>query len=285
MVGVDGSRASAEALRWALTEAALSGDTLAVVHAWIPVVVVAGGRGAVVPAAVERPEEAVSLVAEQLAVAGRSEYPAVVVETHIVEEPAVPALLERAKDARMLVVGSGRKSRLGRFVLGSTSEICAHEARCPVVIVSSGRSEGRVTGLHTVVVGVDGSANGDAALAWAAEVGKRHDGVVEAYVVSDAARGSDVLGQRVVLRKALRGLERVAKRVRRSTGARIMTQALLGAPGPSLCSAATAADLLVVGRRGRGALGSLMMGSAADHCVRHADCPVAVIPVVPDGAT
>ena len=40
-----------------------------------------------------------------------------------------------SEDARMLVLGSGRKSRLGRWVLGSTSETCAHRAGCPVVIV------------------------------------------------------------------------------------------------------------------------------------------------------
>lgn len=277
VVGLDGSRASAGALRWALAEAAVSGDSVVAMNAWTPVVLVSAPRS-LVPAVVELPGEAEALVNEQLEAAGRALYPGVAVETVALEQAAVPMLLERARDARMLVVGTGHKSRLGRFMLGSISEVLAHEAACPVVVVP-GAARTRAPGsLYTVVAGADGSPNADAALTWAAHESKLHDGVVEVYEIVDAAAGNEALGERVYLRRVTRHLEHVADRVRRDTDAKVMTQALVGKPGPSLCGAATAADLLVVGRRGRGGVAGLVMGSVADHCVRHADVPVAVIP-------
>ncbi|HZQ84962.1 MAG TPA: universal stress protein [Acidimicrobiales bacterium] len=277
VVGLDGSRASADALRWALAEAEVSGDKVVALHAWMPLVVASGLRG-VMPAVIEMADESQQLLAEQLAAAGCSEHPSVSVETHAVEAAATATLLERAKGARMLVVGTGQKSRFGRLVLGSTSELCAHEAPCPVVVVPAAVHRADVGAMYTVVVGADGTDTGEAALRFAAEEAQLHDGVVEAYAMVEAAPGDQGLGERMLLRRIARRLDHSAKRARRATGARVMAQAFVGKPGSGLCAAAAAADLLVVGRRSRGALGALVMGSVADHCVRHSTVPVAVIP-------
>ncbi len=52
-----------------------------------------------------------------------------------------------------------------------------------------------------------------------------------------------------------------------------------GDPGESIVEAAVAegADLIVVGSRGRGAVGRFLIGSVSDHVVRHATCPVMVV--------
>jgi nucleotide-binding universal stress UspA family protein len=52
-----------------------------------------------------------------------------------------------------------------------------------------------------------------------------------------------------------------------------------GSPGAAILSAAQAeeADLIVVGTRGHGRVGRLLLGSVSDHVVRHATCPVLVV--------
>ena len=57
----------------------------------------------------------------------------------------------------------------------------------------------------------------------------------------------------------------------------VTVEAVIGAPGRVLVEAAAGADELVLGHRGRGALGSALLGSVGLHCVLHAPCPVTVV--------
>lgn len=50
-----------------------------------------------------------------------------------------------------------------------------------------------------------------------------------------------------------------------------------GPPGPALVSQAGNAVLLVVGARGRATFPGMLLGSVAEYCVRHGDCPVVVV--------
>jgi nucleotide-binding universal stress UspA family protein len=50
-----------------------------------------------------------------------------------------------------------------------------------------------------------------------------------------------------------------------------------GNTASELIAAAAGAELLVVGSRGRGGFLSMLLGSTASHCVRHATCPVMVV--------
>lgn len=55
--------------------------------------------------------------------------------------------------------------------------------------------------------------------------------------------------------------------------------ALGGAPGPAIVQSAHGwnADMIVMGTHGRTGLSRLLMGSVAEHVVRHASCPVLTI--------
>jgi nucleotide-binding universal stress UspA family protein len=53
-----------------------------------------------------------------------------------------------------------------------------------------------------------------------------------------------------------------------------------GNPAEELVSASRDADMLVVGSRGAGGFGRLMMGSVSSQVMHHAVCPVVVIPGV-----
>jgi len=48
--------------------------------------------------------------------------------------------------------------------------------------------------------------------------------------------------------------------------------------GPAIIENARDAELIVVGRRGRGTVKSLVLGSVSSYVVQHATCPVLVVP-------
>jgi nucleotide-binding universal stress UspA family protein len=135
VVGIDGSEPSKQALRWALGEARLRGASLRVVYAWTMPVYFGYG---VTPAAVLDPQSLRAAANENLdetvaeVVGGAKD---VSIERKAVEGLAAQALVEEAKDADLLVVGSRGHGGFTGLLLGSVSQQCAHHAPCPVVIV------------------------------------------------------------------------------------------------------------------------------------------------------
>jgi nucleotide-binding universal stress UspA family protein len=135
VVGVDGSEASKEALRWALEEARLRRSRLRAVYAWVYPQI--GGRG-YIPSELLDPELLRQTAQERLdalvvEVAGES--PGVELERGVHEGPAAQVLVEAAQGAALLVVGSRGHGGFAGLLLGSVSQQCAHHAPCPVVIV------------------------------------------------------------------------------------------------------------------------------------------------------
>jgi nucleotide-binding universal stress UspA family protein len=73
----------------------------------------------------------------------------------------------------------------------------------------------------------------------------------------------------------------LVKVVREARAAGVTAEFLVwdGDPGASIAAAAEAeaADLIVVGTRGRSGAERMLLGSVSDHVVRHAACPVLVV--------
>jgi nucleotide-binding universal stress UspA family protein len=136
VVGVDGSDTSAKALRWALREARLRGAKVRVVHAWsYPQVSTYHGAAHVLT--IPFAQEAAALLDRGVEDAA-SDAEGVEIEKQIVEGEAAPALVEAARDASMLVVGSRGLGGFSGLLLGSVSQQCAHHATCALVIVREG---------------------------------------------------------------------------------------------------------------------------------------------------
>jgi nucleotide-binding universal stress UspA family protein len=65
----------------------------------------------------------------------RSDYPAVKVETAVVEGPPARVLVDLSADADLLVVGSRGRGGFSGLLLGSVSQQCVDHAHCPVTVV------------------------------------------------------------------------------------------------------------------------------------------------------
>ncbi len=57
----------------------------------------------------------------------------------------------------------------------------------------------------------------------------------------------------------------------------VIPRVVRGHPRDSLIDASRHADMIVVGRRGHGGFGGMLLGSVSSACVAHAHCPVLVV--------
>ncbi len=57
----------------------------------------------------------------------------------------------------------------------------------------------------------------------------------------------------------------------------VISRVVRGHPRDSLIEASREADMIVLGRRGHGGFGGLLLGSVSSACVAHAHCPVLVV--------
>ena len=140
-----------------------------------------------------------------------------------------------------------------------------------------------------LVVGVDASEESRRALRWALAEGRWRRATVELIGVWSYLDQTELTAQGFLPefdeRAATTALhELVATETDGFDDVSVIERALCDLPARALIEAAADADLLVVGARGLGALKGALLGSVSDQCVRHADCPVAVIPGVPETA-
>ena len=126
VVGVDGSEGSHHALEWAVREGKRRGATVVAVHAWH------WAQSA------DAEEAERGLLDEAV-----DKVDADIVERVLVFGATATALVEAARDAELLVVGTRGRGELTSAVLGSVSHEVARRAPCPVVIVPPGGSAAR----------------------------------------------------------------------------------------------------------------------------------------------
>ncbi|MCC9310624.1 universal stress protein [Kitasatospora sp. RB6PN24] len=135
--------------------------------------------------------------------------------------------------------------------------------------------------MRRIVVGVDGSPAAAAALRWAV----RQAAATGADVV-EAVNAWELSGSVLPPPVGVHDPQQVA--------ADVLHEAVVGEfgetpevrvtelvpPGPAsaaLLGRAAGAELLVVGSRGLGGVGGLLLGSVSRHAVEHAPCPVVVV--------
>jgi nucleotide-binding universal stress UspA family protein len=132
VVGVDGSQSAQEALHWAVDEARRRNAVVEAVYAWHqPFVTGYEYMGEMGLGDFE--EEARQILDAAVEAVDTSGIPSV--ERHLLAGGAAGALVEAAKGADLLVVGSRGRGGFSGLMLGSVSQQVAHHASCPVVII------------------------------------------------------------------------------------------------------------------------------------------------------
>lgn len=278
VVGVDGSPGSAEALRWAAEEAELHGATLTAVMAWGLL-----DQHPLDGAPFDPHYNETSALAQLREHLARTLGPerSEAVEPRAICDLAAHGLVEAAADADLLVVGARGVGGIKGLLLGSVSQHFLHHATVPVAIIKANNRRGSdPTG---ITVAVDGSPTADLALAWAAaeaRLRKTTLAVVHARrlptrdhdpaaATLQTARCDDVADETVIAalaRADTTGIAEVRPVIRR------------GSPSGVILDAASNAELIVVGTRGRGAIKRVLLGSVATQVTHRAAAPVVVIP-------
>jgi nucleotide-binding universal stress UspA family protein len=134
VVGVDSSKTSLKALRWALDEARLRGSSLQLVHAFPRPELVGMTMVVTLPSDDELRAASAQVLAEALeSVGGAGD---VAVSTHVGAGGPASVLVEVGRDAELLVIGSRGLGGFRGMLLGSvTQQVIAH-APCPVVVIT-----------------------------------------------------------------------------------------------------------------------------------------------------
>ncbi|MBM7277419.1 universal stress protein [Gordonia rubripertincta] len=277
VVGVDGSATARAAARWAARDAVLHRSELELIAS--------ANLSADDPYVLEplraRYERALAESRRVAEDSSRSTDP-LKITTQVVDSPPVIALLEASDRARLLVVGNRGHMAGHRVSLGTVTTALAEHCRCPLAVVRDSMSHWSQAG---VVVGTDGSPGGraavDAAFA-AADLRGVPVTVVHAWCDTDVADTSVPCTMSEWPSHRSRAdawldaeLDEVRRRYPQVTVRCAVTR---DRPGRALLDHAQAAQLLVVGARGRGGFAAMRLGSTSLTVLRSARGPVMVVP-------
>ena len=286
--GIDRSDPSTNALRWAADFAADAGAALRAVHVWqVKVVAFDMEMFGSLPNDEWMKNSADEFLAKQVSDLGLHD-----AEQAVVQGSAGPVLAKECAPDRLVVVGrTGRGAKLVlskvmHGLLGSTARHVVHHADGPVAVLPP---DAPWTSEPRVLVGVDGTASSLAALAWAIDnLPSAAKITAIRYVIpwiNDPLTPVDDSYNPELLAAAEAELrvwvdETVAASSRPDQTVAVTSD--IGAASWALAAASRDADLLVVGHRDRSVIASRLLGSVADHAVRHAHTPVIVVPDTAD---
>jgi nucleotide-binding universal stress UspA family protein len=136
VVGVDGSKPSHGALRWARFMADMTGSTLEAVMVWQQISAYGVGTAgwATVPSDWDPAEDARRVLTGTVEEVFGPTKPEGMILT-VREGGPAHALIEISGEARMLVMGSRGHGGFAGLLLGSVSTACAEHASCPVLVI------------------------------------------------------------------------------------------------------------------------------------------------------
>jgi nucleotide-binding universal stress UspA family protein len=290
VVGLDGSAESRAAAEWAAREAERRFLPLKLVHVWeaVPEPLAltrllgaatqqqGGERGELgIP-----PAEGWGSVPREVVEGLKLRHPGLDVSVQQVAGRPAEVLIQAAKDAELLVLGSRGLSGIGGFLVGSVGQAVVAHTEQPVVLVRSGEHAAG----GPVVLGLDTDHPDDTVIAYAFEAAARRVTPLRvvhawnpppyfAYGVPADPELDAALGKQdaVTLAEVLHHWKEKYPAVE------VTEESRCGSPAVHLVDAAREASLVVVGRRIRRSPLRAHIGPVTHAVLHHATAPVAVV--------
>jgi nucleotide-binding universal stress UspA family protein len=284
VVGVDGSPESAAAARWASDEAVRRHEELQLIYSsFLPVLgyPAMGYPIGFVELADRQGRDLLANMAREI----HARHPGLNLTTEQFHSDPRQALVDSSRAANLTVVGNRGGGRLTDLMVGSVALHVTAHAFSPVAVIPE---EHQRRG-GPILVGVDGSVNSTAAIAFAFDEaavrgvdlvavltvdGLGAQGFVSSSLESSAAGTQE---EHAVMSEELAGWREkypdvsVRQEVFRGQAADCLVGYAEHAPP------AQQPQMIVVGSRGRGALTGLLLGSTSHALISHAKCPVVVV--------
>jgi nucleotide-binding universal stress UspA family protein len=281
VVGVDDSPAANVAVEWAARDAELRSISLTLVHAVSPNLTT-GWNTPLPPGLAQWQKEhgrrllddAVKIVEKACHHGGPTQ-----IHTKVLSSAAVPTLIELSKDAEMVVTGSCDTGRWPGRLLGSVSSGLLRHAHCPVAIIHDGDPLTPHQLQAPVLVGIDGSSASELATAIAFdEASRRNAELIALHAWSDVDvsewPGVDWPATQSMAEQVL--AERLAGWREQYPDVNVRRIVARDQPAHQLVTHSAEAQLLVVGSRGRGGFGGMLVGSVSENVAQLARAPVIV---------
>jgi nucleotide-binding universal stress UspA family protein len=273
VVGVDDSRPSRIALDAAVAEATLRHRPLHLVHA-DPFGVAAHSESGPLP---DEPGYGVVDAMARVHAAA----PELAVTGEVARGFPQPVLIAASREAELVVIGDRGLGAVSRALYDTVAGEVTMRASCPVLVV---RATDAPDG--PVVVGIDGSADSQAALGFAAAEADLHRCgvlVVHAWTRPGPHTPGSILPIDLDTESVRAGAERLLAETtvgwrEKYPGVDFQQHLVHGYPRQALMDAGRDAALLVVGARGRTEPPVWELGSVSRYLLHHAPCPVVVVP-------
>src|SRR5256885_4466610 len=196
--------------------------------------------------------------------------------------------LARQEAIDLIVVGTRGNTGLKHLLLGSTAERIVLYSPCPVLVVHPPKNDARALMFGKILVSTDFSSCSMKGLQYAKALARQFGSklvllnsvALQYYITSDEYARYDLP---LLMQQAEEGQRRQMRELLEKTewdGTNVIPSMPIGHPGQQICAGAArkGADLIVTSTHGRTGFKHMLLGSTAEYVVRHATCPVLVVP-------